>query len=299
MFLDVRHLRSMQSIAETGSLARAASRLHVTQSALSHQIKAIEQHFDTPLFLRTSKPLTLTAAGQRLVTLARRLLPELESMERELAGLASGQRGRLHITIECHACFDWLLPLLDEFRQHWPEVEVDIRLGMSFEPIPAMARGEVDLVISSDPVDARGIVFEPLFDYQALLALACAHHLAGKPRVLPDDLAEQILLTYPVQRRRLDVFSRFLQPAGVEPAAVRPVELTAMMLQLVVSGRGVAVLPDWVLDEPLQQGRLCARPLGEAGLHGTLYAAIREQDRALPFMQSFVRLAREKMAARA
>ncbi len=299
MFIDVRHLRSMQAIFETGSLARAASRLHVTQSALSHQIKAIERHFDTPLFLRTSKPLKLTPAGQRLVDLARRLLPELESMERELQGLASGKSGRLHLTIECHACFDWLLPLLDDFRQQWPEVEVDIRLGMSFDPIPAMQRGEVDLVISSDPVAARGIRFEPLFDYQALLALACSHPLAARSRVQAADLEDQILLTYPVERRRLDVFSRFLQPAGVEPAAVRPVELTAMMLQLVASGRGVAVLPDWVLDEPLKTGRLCARPLGEAGLHGTLYAAIREQDAALPFMQSFVQLAREKMQARA
>ncbi|HFA59732.1 MAG TPA: hypothetical protein ENJ83_03475 [Rhodospirillales bacterium] len=97
-------------------------------------------------------------------------------------------------------------------------------------------------------------------------------------------------MTYPVERRRLDVFTRFLQPAGVEPAAVRQAELTAVILQLVAGRRGVAVLPDWVVREPVRQRRLSVRALGAHGMFGTLYAAVRRNDRPLAWVEAFLGL---------
>ncbi len=293
MFLELRHLRSFVAIEETGSLARAAERLHLTQSALSHQIKALERYYEMPLFLRSSKPLKLTPAGRKLLELARRVLPGVEQTEAELKSAARGESGRLHIAIECHACFEWLLPVLDRYREDWPEVEVDIRLGVSFDPIPALQNGGVDLVISSDPVAHKDLVFEPLFDYQALLVLARNHPLTAREYADPEDLANQTLITYPVERRRLDVFNRFLQPAGVEPAEVRQTELTAIILQLVAGQRGVAVLPDWVVREPVRQRRLSVRALGRDGMFGTLYAALRVIDRPAAYIQAFLALARD------
>jgi len=290
--LELRHLRSFIAIEDTGSLARAAERLHLTQSALSHQIKALEHYYATPLFLRSTRPLKLTPAGRRLLDLARQVLPGVERTEAKLKRVAQGETGRLHIAIECHACFEWLLPVLDTYRDRWPDIEVDIRLGVSFDPIPALQSGVVDLVISSDPVAQNGLVFESLFDYQALLVLARDHPLTEKDHVEAADLAEQTLITYPVQRRRLDVFTRFLQPAGVEPAAVRHAELTAIILQLVAGQRGVAVLPDWVVREPVQQQRLAVRALGRTGMFGTLYAAVRSAERPAAYVETFIELAR-------
>ena len=153
MVLDIRHLRCISAIHETGNLARAADRLHVTQSALSHQIKGLEQALDLPLFLRNSKPLRLTPAGQKLLSFAQRVLPQFADLEGDLKRMAGGETGRLFIAIECHACFEWLLPVLEKFRMKWPEVDVDIRLGASFAALPALQRGEVDLVVSSDPAE--------------------------------------------------------------------------------------------------------------------------------------------------
>jgi LysR family transcriptional regulator for metE and metH len=294
MLLEIRHLRSLQAIHDSGSLARAAQQLNLTQSALSHQIKALEHYYEAPLFLRSTKPLRLTPAGQHLLTLAKRVLPEIDAMDRQLRRIAQGNRGRLHIAIECHACFEWLIPVLDRYRQQWPEVEIDIRAGLSFEPIAALQKGDVDLVISSDPQPSKDLSFLPLFDYQALLALAVDHPLAAKPYIVAGDLVDQTLITYPVERKRLDVFSRFLQPAGIEPAAVRQAELTAIILLWVTTLKGVAVLPDWVLRESASR-QLTTRPLGESGLHGTLYAAVREIDINAAYMQGFVALAREAM----
>ena len=291
MFIETRHLRSLQTIAQSRSLAHAAEQLYVTQSALSHQIKSLERHFNTSLFLRGCKPLRLTMAGQRLVDLAAHVLPEIIQTEYELSRIAGGELGRLHITIECHACFEWLIGTLDTYRKQWPDIEVDLRMGMSFDAIPSLSQGEIDLVISSDPIEAKGIVFEPLFPYEGRTAVSPDHILATKPYIQPADLVGETLITYPVPRDKLDIFKHFLTPAGVEPYAVRSAELTAMMLQLVASKRGVAVLPDWVLHESMQSGRIHSCPLGEHGLHGMLYAAVRNTDQKLPFVQSFIALA--------
>lgn len=292
MFLELRHLRSLLAIQETGNLVRASERLHVTQSALSHQIKGLEHCFETPLFLRNSKPLRLTPAGEKLIALGQRILPQVESVEKELGQVARGEMGRLHIAIECHACFEWLAPVLGRYRQQWPQVEVDFHVGVSFEALPALQKGEVDLVISSDPVKRDDLQFEELFEYEALLAMAHGHVLAQKKQIRPSDLAQETLITYPVNRQRLDVFSRFLQPAGVEPAAVRHSELTSVILLLVASGRGVAALPDWVLREAAQAESLSTRPLGRNGLKGTLYAAVRRTDYGLGYIQDFIDMAR-------
>jgi len=290
--LELRHLRSLQAIHLHGSLARAAEQLYLTQSALSHQIKALENYYETALFHRSTKPLRLTPVGIKLLGLAQHVLPEVERVDHQLRQFAQGAHGRLHIAIECHACFEWLLPVLDQYRQQWPEVEIDIRLGLGFEPLEALRKGEVDVVISSDPQDDAALFFEPLFEYEALLALAHDHPLANKSYIVAEDLADQTLVTYPVERRRLDVFNRFLQPAQVEPKEVRQAELTSIILLLVATLKGVAVLPDWVLKESLSQDSLTTRPLGKNGMRGTLYSATREGEQALPYMQGFVELSR-------
>ncbi len=299
MRLELRHLRSLLTIQQTGNLVKAAERLHVTQSALSHQIKTLERHYDAPLYLRNSKPLRLTAAGEKLIILAQQVLPLMESAENDLQRSARGELGRLHLAIECHACFEWLAPVLSRYRQQWPQIEVDIRIGVSFEALPALHKGDVDLVVSSDPVEHDNLVFAELFTYESRLVLAADHPLARKRRILPADLVGETLITYPVSRQRLEVFNRFLQPAGVEPAAVRETELTAVILLLVASGRGTAVLPDWVLRETALAGNLVTRALGRQGMTGTLYAAVRRTDCASAYVQDFIALARQRGRQRA
>ncbi len=292
MHLEFRHLRTIKAIHDAGGLARAADILHITQSALSHQVKGLEEQAGVELFARRSKPLKLSAAGHRLLRLAERILPEIDAVDAEFAALRSGRSGRLHIAIECHACFDWLFPVLEQFRRAWPDVDVDIRPGLAFGALPALMREDVDLVISSDPEDLPGAVFNPLFDYAPMLVAAASSPLAAKPFVVAEDFRDQLLITYPVDRSRLDIFSELLGPAKVEPRGVRQVELTAVILMLVASGRGVSVLPDWVLREVKYQPDYITRPITENGLTKRLYAATRVEDATEPFMAHFLRLAR-------
>lgn len=291
MYLELKHLQTLIALRDAGSLVAAAERLHLTQSALSHQLKGLETYFNTALFMRKSRPLMFTPAGKSLLRLADQIMPSVISTEDELRRTGAGVTGRINIAIECHSCFEWLLPTMDAYRKNWPDVEMDLTLGFSFEALPALQQGVVDLVITSDPQPLDDIYFQPLFQYEALLAVNKEHALAGQEWVEPRDLRTEILITYPVERERLEIFNYFLRPAGVEPAAVRHTELTAIMLQLVASQRGVCALPNWALHEYLNRDYIKAVRLSKTGLHGTFYAAIRNAEKDKLFMQDFLSLA--------
>lgn len=294
MHIEFRHLRTIKAIHDTGGLARAADQLHITQSALSHQIKGIEDQAGVELFVRRSKPLKLSAAGMKMLAAAERILPQVAALEAEFSGLVAGSSGRLHIAIECHACFEWLFPVLEQFRKAWPEVDVDIRPGLAFDALPALRKEAVDLVISSDPEQLPETDFTPLFDYEPVFVAAATHPLAQKKVIEAEDFRGETLITYPVDRARLDIFSQLLTPAKVEPAAVRQVELTAVILLLVASNRGVAVLPDWVVREVRYNSDYVTRPLTKEGITRRLYAATREDDTSRPYMAHLIRLARQE-----
>lgn len=288
MFLELKHLRAIGELNATGSLTQAAERLHLTQSALSHQIKWLEEAIGQPLFVRKTRPLHFTPAGARLLELANRILPEIRRAEAELRQLREGFGGRLHIVVECHSCYDWLLPAMDGYRRDWPKVELDLVTSKSFAALPALAEAQVDLVITSDPVDDPALTFVPLFRFEILLALALGHPLATQFWIRPSDLAGEVLICYPVERTRLDVFRRFLDPAGVNPVGVRASELSMMILQLVKNGRGVAALPSWVLATALAERRIAVARLGETGLWSTLHAGMRAADRDKAYLNALV-----------
>ncbi len=291
--LELRHLRTLVALRDTGSLVEAAERVFLTQSALSHQIKDLEEKIGAPLFIRKSRPVVFTSAGKRLLRLADEALPLFHGTARDLERISGGEVGRLYMAIECHSCFEWLLPAINAFRETWPDVELDISGGFNFAPLPALMRGDLDLVITADPVPQLDVTYCPLFSYEAQLALGVKHPLVERAWIEPADLADQVLISYPVETTRLDIFKGFLQPAGVEPARVRTAELTPMMIQLIASGRGVACLPNWALHEYLAKNYIVARSLGEEGLWPILYAAVRAGEEDLAFMRGFIDVAVE------
>ncbi len=286
--LEIKHLKTVRALRDGGSLVEAAKRLHLTQSALSHQLKDVEERLGLSLFIRKTKPIRFTRAGEHILELADKVIPQLDKTSREIKKLAGGQAGRLHMAIECHSCFDWLMPAINCFRDQWPEVEIDLMASFHFEPLPALARGDLDLVVTADPAPMPGIYYQPLFRYQALLAIANQHTLVNSKHIEAEDLAEQTLIHYPVERKRLDIFTQFLEPSGIEPNNTRQADLTLMIVQLVASGRGVACLPNWALQPYLNAGLISSKPLGKDGIWPTLYAAIREEQKETSFMNDFL-----------
>lgn len=285
--LELRHLRTLVALAEEGNLTRAASRVYLSQSALSHQIQLMEQHYKTELFERKSQPLRWFPAGQRLVLLAQEVEQMVRAAERDVARIREGRSGQLRIAVECHSCFEWLMPSMDTFREHWPDVELDLVSGFQADPVGLLDTDGADLVIVSRVQARRGLVFHPLFRYEIPALLAKGHPLTAKPYLTAEDFIQETLITYPVPDDRLDFVREVLKPAGINPVR-RTTALTVAILQLVASKRGVAALPRWAVQQYLDNDYVAARPINVAGLHGSLYAATTTIAASLVYMQAFL-----------
>lgn len=291
--LELRHLKTLIAVKESGTISRAAQLLNVTQSALSHQVKALEDQYQASLFERKTNPVAFTAAGQRLLDLAQQVLPLVETAERDLARLAGSGTGKLRISVECHTCFDWLMPSMDALRERWPEVEQDIVSGFQADPIGLLHQDRADVAIVSDLDDAEpDMVFHPLFEFEMVALLPLNHPYLAKPYLEAQDFAGQALITYPVPDEMLDLVRQVLKPAGIEPPR-RTTELTVGMLQLVASGRGFAALPLWAVNGYLERGYVARQRIGPDGLTGRLYAVIPKHLAHNAYLVDFVQVMRE------
>ncbi|OAJ92113.1 HTH-type transcriptional regulator MetR [Vibrio bivalvicida] len=289
--IELKHLKTLTTLRDTGSLTATATTLHLTQSALSHQLKDLEARIGGQLFLRKTRPVKFTSEGEIFLTLADDVLPKIAKAENEIASLKEDVNGRLHMAIECHSCFQWLMPALKEYQVAWPSVTLDFSSGFGFEPLPALMAGELDLVITSDIQPRSEVHYEPLFDFEMRLVTSISHPLAEKKCIEPEDLAEQTMLSYPVHKSRLDVVKHFLQPAGIEPARWKQADNTLMLIQMVSAGLGVAALPNWAISEFSRQGLISSIPLGN-GLWRRLFAATRNADKNKRYLQAFFNTAR-------
>lgn len=290
--LELRHFQTLVALAETGSLAKAAGRVHLTQSALSHQVKALERHYRCTLFERKSNPLRWTPVGERLVALAYDVQRALSEAEREVGRLLAGKAGQMRIAVECHSCFDWLMPSMDAFRERWEEVELDLVSGFHPDPVELLNENRAELVIVSRRSRRRGVVFHPLFRYEMPAILSKKHRLVAKPYLVARDFADETLIAYPIPDVRLDLVRRVLGPAGVHPER-RAATLTEAILQLVASGRGISALPAWAIQRYLDREYVVGRPITRKGLKCELFAATSEAGAGKDYVRDFVGTMRE------
>ncbi len=294
--IDVRHLQTLIALRDSGSVSKAASWLRLTQGALSHHIKALEDFYGLPLFVRKSTPVVFTPAGRRLLETADAVVPILHQTTRDLTRLAKGAKGTLRIALECHTCFDWLMPAVDAFRARWPEVEVDLVSGYQSDPVALLHKDRADVALVSCQEPENGVDFHRLFRYRLMAVVANDHPLAQKKILQAEDFAGETLITYPVPDESLDIMRQLLVPAGITPKR-RTTELTVAILMLVATSRGIAVLPRWAIQSYLQRQYVSARPITDAGLTAEVWAAMRASESTKPYLVEFVSLIRETSAA--
>jgi LysR family transcriptional regulator, regulator for metE and metH len=290
--VEIRHLRALVALAEAGSVSGAARRVNLTQSALSHQLRAIEAHYGVAPVRRKGQTVELTEAGQRLLALARSVMAAMADADRDIVRLAGKPSGTLRIVLECHTCFDWLMPVMDTFRHHWPEVELDLVSGFHPDPFDLLAADRADLVIGSEP-RRRGLVHRPLFRFEIMAVLPTDHPLRAKRHLEAQDFRGETLITYPVPVERIDLIRRVLKPARIRPQR-RTAELTIAILQLVASRRGLAALPNWGLKNYTDFEYVIARRIGRGGLWSGLYATMTKETAGKPYAADFVATAKAR-----
>ena len=261
----MRHLRLVEAIVAEGGLTRAGERLHLTQSALSHQLRDLEAHLGAPLFLRLKRRMVPTPAGERLLRSARQVLAQVRETEEEIRGQTRRGEGLIRIAVECYTCYHWLPALLAPFHRRHPHVEVRIAAEETHQPAQALLEGRLDLALLSDPRRDRRLHYRPLVDDEMVVVMPPGHRLAAAPFVAPAEIARETLFMY-TEPEDNTAMERVLRPAGVTPRRAVKVVLTEAILELVRAGQGVAVLASWSVAPCVAAGAVVARPFGRQGL---------------------------------
>lgn len=289
--LERSHLTIIREVAREGSLTAAGLRLNLTQPALSHAIRKIENQLDIKIWQRKGRSLVLTQAGEWLLSLANRMLPQFELAENRLRQFANGERGSLRIGMECHPCYQWLLKVVSPYLERWPKVDVDVRQKFQFGGIGALFSNEIDILVTPDPLYKPGLKFTPVFDYELVLVVGPNHPLRNKKFIFPEELASEILITYPVAPERLDIYTQFLQPAGIGPRQQKQIETTDIMLLMVSHGRGVAALPRWLVEEFALRFEIYPVKLGKKGIAKKIFLGCRDSDDDIQYLRDFIEFA--------
>jgi LysR family transcriptional regulator for metE and metH len=287
--LEIRHLKLLAAVAEEGSVTRAGNKLHLTQSALSHQLRDAEEKLGTPLFLRLGKKMVLTPCGEKLLACAHHVLEELARTESQIEALNGGSRGVIRLSTECYTCYHWLPPLLKKFHSKFPKVEVSIDADATSNPAPALLEGKLEVAIMSCPPRNKSLRITPMFEDEMVLVLAPGHRLASCTQVHPRELAQETVLIYP-PREKSTLLHKVLAPLQVEPAGVIEVPLTEVMVEWAAAGTGVGFLARWAVAPHLESGRIVARPLGSRAVRRRWHAVTLRNQPTPAFLGEFLTL---------
>jgi LysR family transcriptional regulator for metE and metH len=289
MNLEIRHLKLVEAVAETGSITRAGHRLHLTQSALSHQLRDAEEQLGAPLFERKNGKMILTSAGERLLQAARAVLTELQRAESEIHKNGAPTKGLLRISTQCHTAYHWFPPRLLLFQKKFPNVEVQLVLEAAYNPFEPLLDGKLDLAIICDPIRNRKIRYTPLFEDDALVVVPPGHPFAAKEFVAPKDFSTETLLVYP-PKSESTLLTKILEPAGIQPRKIQEILLTEVILEMIVGGLGIAALPRWAVAPQLSSGLLIGVPLQPPGYRWLWSVAQLRDVPSPPYVQEFIRL---------
>jgi LysR family transcriptional regulator for metE and metH len=292
--LEVRHLQLVTAIARDGSMTKAAIGLHLTQSALSHQLRAIESRFDTPFFLRVGKRMVLTAAGRRVLESATRILEDLARVEEDVRRIAGNGEGIIRVATQCNTGYSWLPPLLATFSHKHPRVNISIRPDSTDRPVQALLEGELDLAILTDePADPR-LRLRRLFADEMIALVTPEHRFATRRWISPRELATEHLLLYSSSPDESFVLKRVLGPTGLAPTRLSFIMLTEAMIEMARAGLGVAVLPRWSAQQAIATRSVVPVSLTRRGIRRHWTAATLKAHTLPPWLDDFIALIAER-----
>jgi LysR family cyn operon transcriptional activator len=257
--MEMSQLRTFHTVAETLNFTRAAERLHINQSAVSHQIKALETELGEPLFIRAKRGVTLSHAGRIALEYAKRILGETEALRERLAGAEAMVRGPVRAAAATQAFVHLFAPLFESFMRQHPSVELTFRTTVSTEQTVAnILNGTADVGFASMAVYSPGLKVTPLFEDELVLAVGLGHRLASHEAVAVDDLERERLILFERGASIRRATDEFFNRVGMQPTLALESNDTYFIKLMVEHGMGVALMPAWAVKEDVAAGKIAS-----------------------------------------
>lgn len=291
--LELKHLKTLIKLEQTNCLNKAAELLFTTQSALSHQIKVLEERLNHKIFIRRSNPLVFTPQGKLLLALAKEVLPKVDDIEIQLLAKKPNKNQRMpfNFAMQCHSGFQWLLPAIKNFSGQQPTLNVDLIENSYFTINQETDLSAFNILLTDKKSANQDLIYQDIGTFELVLALSKEDPLTNKAYIHPADLKDKTLITYPQSPDQQDIFRLFLQPASCQPAKLRQVENSDVILQMVEAGLGVSAIPDWLAATQIKQGKLKSKSIGQSGISRKLYAAYKPAQ--AKWAEHFIPIARQ------
>lgn len=284
--MEIRHLQMVKEVATHGNLTKAADRLFLTQSALSHQLKEIESYFNTQLFIRDKKQMILTQAGEVVVEAAEKILQEIADTRAKVRCLTDKETGEVRLCTQCYTSYHWLAGFLREFQGLYPKVDIKVELEAGTQDADQhLLENKIDVAITEGDENPK-FTYTALFQDEFVAIVAPDHSWAGRPWVELDEFAGQNYIMYNIPDEESSNFMMLFKHR--RPVKVYKITLTEAILEMVKAGLGVAVLPNWVVRPYLQSGQLSSVRLTEKRVLRTWYAATLTNKHQPPYITAFI-----------
>ncbi len=288
--MELRHFRLIKTVVDEGSMSKAAGKLFLTQPALSHQLRELEEELGVTLFHRVRRHLVLTEAGQRVLESANSIITEIDRVKDEMKQVASGKGGKLRFASCCFTCYHFLPSLIKSFRRAFPDVDIVFNSSATMDPMGYLNRGELDVVLTTERHPAPGLTYTKVRDDELLAVIPANHPWRAKDYVVAKDFADQDLISFDAPDETSTFFVKILTPSGVKPRTATKLPAIDSMIQIVSSGLGVAVIGQWSLEQFRSNRNIATVSLGPKGLWQTWYAVTLRTKSQPIYIKRFVEL---------
>jgi LysR family transcriptional regulator for metE and metH len=292
--MEIRHLKLVEAVAATQNLTRAAEQLFLSQSALSHQLKELEEELGMQVFIRARRKMLLTPAGERLLETAKKVLCELEKAETAIANLRNGEAGILRLTTGCYTCYHWLSPVLADFQKEFPDVEVDIAPDATYDSTSHLLEGKLDLVLISDREENANLQYQPIFEDRLVAFMPPDHPWAAREHIEAGDFTNTSLIMYSVSDNQSTILNDFFKPAGVSPKKLLRLQLTEAIVEMVKAGVGIGILAEWAVKPYADRGEVQIVPL-RPSIRRTWYAVTLKNQEEPSYLKAFIQLLKREI----
>ncbi len=286
--METRHLRLIKTIADEKGITKSLGKLFLTQSAVSHQLKDIEDRLGAKLFYRTKNQWILTEEGKVIYDTAEKVLAELDQAADTINAMREGNAGIIRLSTECFTSYHWIPAFMVKMKARFPNIEVNINMQASHDTLERLLNNDIDLGITSEPMNDKSIKYIELFLDEIVAVLPKDHPLAEKKYLEAEDFANQTLIIHTPPVETVAVYKYFLKENKIEPKQVTAMPLTQVALEMVKNGTGILTMPKWELDAFAILADLTLASIGSEGLWRMHYAAIRHEDARKKHLKVFI-----------
>ena len=285
--MEIRHLKLIREVARTKSLSKAKDNLYLSQSALSHQLKEVERQLGTQLFHRVNKQLILSTAGKMVLKTAESVLSEIEKTEQSIKKYVSGQSGTIRMATQCYTCYHWLPRLLRDFKQEFPNVEIEILHRNDADVEFQLMNGEIDIAVIYESADHERLEYRELFHDEMYALVPKGHDWTQKKYLEAADFADQQVIIHSFPLESVTLFSQVLIPADIQPKNVIQVQVTEAIVEMVKAGLGVNVMAKWIVEPHLKGDEIALVPVTKQGIRRPWNIARLKQENPPQYLVNF------------